>query len=982
MWLSVDSLFLSECVHIGQSSFLSHEILVILVTNSSVEHETTSAPVNPADLGAQTVVNPEGRPSQEQSASNAPSSSPEIPAQASTSLWQSLFPSDDSHHQVQQAQQQISLGHFEIEKRIGQGGMGAVFKALDTELKRIVALKVLSPQQTYDASSVKRFRNEARAAAQLDHDRIARVYSIDQDQGLTFIAFEYVEGWNVRELINRSGRLSIADAVNYTLQIAGALQYTAASGVFHRDIKPSNIIIMPDGRAKLVDWGLARQESPGAEGQPDLTVSGTTLGTFDYISPEQAKDPRQVDARSDLYSLGCTLYHMVTGEAPYATGTVLQKLLDHQSEAVPNPREIRPEIPQPVAQVIMKLMASKPEKRYQSPAELIRDLLPIASELGLQPTQIDRLIWNRSDAQSSSTALAWNRSTWAKIAGLILCSVFLVEVVMQVLIRQFFPTPTIDLETIALQSPAQNSAVVSRNDSATATNSPPAIIETSINENINAPEIQPDNVLEAVPPMTFDLQGTPPITPVPLQDAMQATNRTASPGVGVNLSNEILETWTGPSISGAGVDPATLRSSETTTSPGTLGTQARPFLVHFADGSTIKRYETLSAALAEAATGSIIELQYNGSWDTPLRWEGAIRLIDQQLTIRGAPGYSPTLHFMPEKFGNDYESQFLYVRGGSLDLVNLNLIMQIPAGLMAPEAALINAVNCEALRLKDVTMTMIGTSLPTASAIRWSLSEADRMSYLEQEQATPQIELEQVVVRGSGDLFVSDSPVPANLELDNCLIAITGTTIVQIAQEENTIPTDLLKVSMQHVTSINGNGLLNQIVTEVSPGLPMPVQVTARNNIFSSLNPASSLLIANADSSVTPNEFLQNFLWLGERNFFDRYEDFVDYQTLLATSATFTPWTYEDWLMANRSGSYERFSQSRIVLDDLSGLPFHRQPISIYQLDLLDEFDNPARASASDDRNAGADLQMLPQLPGTDELKLTQPTTQPTSSLN
>src|SRR5690606_6910543 len=156
--------------------------------------------------------------------------------------------------------------------------------------------------QSRDRAAVLRFQNEARAAARLDHENIARVFYIGEDRGLHFIAFEYVTGQNVRDAIIRAHRLRVADAVNYALQIASALRHTSAAGVVHRDIKPSNIIIAPNGRAKLVDLGLARKIA--SESMGDLTVAGTTLGTFDYISPEQAKDPRSVDVRSDIYSLG------------------------------------------------------------------------------------------------------------------------------------------------------------------------------------------------------------------------------------------------------------------------------------------------------------------------------------------------------------------------------------------------------------------------------------------------------------------------------------------------------------------------------------------------------------------------------------------------------------------------------------------------------------------------------------------------------
>src|SRR5919202_6832599 len=233
--------------------------------------------------------------------------------------------------------------------------MGAVFRALDTRLERHVALKLLPPEQSGDPEVVQRFYQEGRAAAQLDHENIARVYTIGHDANHHYIAFEYIEGTTIRQRVERNGPLPLGEAINYTLQIAGALVHAAERGVVHRDIKPSNIIVTPQGRAKLVDMGLARRFERG--GDDGLTQSGMTLGTFDYISPEQARDPRDVDARSDLYSLGCTLFHMVTGRPPFPEGTVLQKLLQHQEEPPPNVRSLNPLVPPELARIITKLLA-------------------------------------------------------------------------------------------------------------------------------------------------------------------------------------------------------------------------------------------------------------------------------------------------------------------------------------------------------------------------------------------------------------------------------------------------------------------------------------------------------------------------------------------------------------------------------------------------------------------------------------------------
>jgi serine/threonine protein kinase len=200
-----------------------------------------------------------------------------------------------------------TLSHFQLVELTGSGGMGAVFRARDTRLERIVAVKVL-PRVGLDADLLRRFRNEAQSAARLDHPNIARVYDVGEADGWYFIVFEFIDGTNIRDLIRNTGPLSVDDAVYYTRQVAEAIEHASDRGVVHRDIKPSNVLVTPSGQVKLVDMGLARSQQLDAIA--DQTQSGVTLGTFDYISPEQARDPRDADVRSDLYSLGCTLYFM------------------------------------------------------------------------------------------------------------------------------------------------------------------------------------------------------------------------------------------------------------------------------------------------------------------------------------------------------------------------------------------------------------------------------------------------------------------------------------------------------------------------------------------------------------------------------------------------------------------------------------------------------------------------------------------------
>ncbi|QVL32920.1 serine/threonine protein kinase [Telmatocola sphagniphila] len=285
------------------------------------------------------------------------------------------------------------LGPYQLIETVGTGGMAAVVRALDTSLHRTVALKILPPEMAQDSEHLERFRQEARAAAKLDNDNIARVYSIGEDQGLNFIAFEFVEGENLRQRMSRvGGRLSIAEAVPLMMQVAAGLSHAASRGVVHRDIKPSNILITPEGKAKIVDMGLARSmDNLAFDG--GITQSGITLGTFDYISPEQAIDPRRTDIRSDIYSLGCTFYHAITGRPPVPEGTATQKLQFHQNTEPIDPRRLNPLISEELTMILARMMAKDANQRYQHPDQLIQHLylLTQKEQIGISSAKVETL---------------------------------------------------------------------------------------------------------------------------------------------------------------------------------------------------------------------------------------------------------------------------------------------------------------------------------------------------------------------------------------------------------------------------------------------------------------------------------------------------------------------------------------------------------------------------------------------------------------
>jgi serine/threonine protein kinase len=297
------------------------------------------------------------------------------------------------------------LDHFELLDCIGEGGMGRVFRARDTRLDRLVALKALNPEYAVDPDMRRRFEQEAKAAARLDSPFFARVYHVGVDKGVCFIAMELVEGRTLRQEIAIHGALEPGFVLRIGAALAYGLHHASQRGVVHRDVKPSNIVIDEGGAVKLIDMGLARDF---LQASGDVTQTNVTMGTLDYISPEQASDPRHVDVRSDIYSLGCTLYHALTGKPPFPEGTDLQKLLSHQSEKPPNPRDAAPSLPEEFADLVMDMMAKRPIDRPQSPVELIHRMQETAAALNVaMPTSAPALPPTRSDAWWQQQLLWW-----------------------------------------------------------------------------------------------------------------------------------------------------------------------------------------------------------------------------------------------------------------------------------------------------------------------------------------------------------------------------------------------------------------------------------------------------------------------------------------------------------------------------------------------------------------------------------------------
>ncbi len=258
---------------------------------------------------------------------------------------------------------------YEILERVGAGAMGTVFKARQKRLNRIVALKVLRPSLARNTHYVDRLRREARIVAQLNHPNIVAGYDLGEEAGYHFFVMEFVQGRSLRELLVEWGSFPPELVLDFAIQVTSALDHAWQKGVIHRDIKPANILIDDQNRVKLSDMGLAK-------GPSDLTLTrdGATVGTPQYISPEQARDPQSADVRSDLYSLGATMFHMATGLPPFQAETLAQVLTKVLHDPAPSPRQVNPALSEGLDLVIRKLLAKEPGLRYQTPAELLADL--------------------------------------------------------------------------------------------------------------------------------------------------------------------------------------------------------------------------------------------------------------------------------------------------------------------------------------------------------------------------------------------------------------------------------------------------------------------------------------------------------------------------------------------------------------------------------------------------------------------------------
>ncbi len=778
------------------------------------------------------------------------------------------------------------LGHFQLEEFVGGGGMGAVFRANDTQLERTVAVKVLTQRYGGKEETVRRFRIEAQSAARLNHENIATVFFVGEDKGWNFIVFEFIEGENVRDLVAQSGPMEIGLALSCTAQVAIALQHAADRDVVHRDIKPSNVLLTPDGRAKLVDMGLARLRQVESC-DDDLTVSGVTLGTFDYISPEQGRDPRNADVRSDLYSLGCTLYYMLTGRPPFPDRTVLQKLLSHTSDPPPDPRALRPGIPDDVAEITLRLLAKRPQDRYDHPSLLIDDILT-SGERNHYAFGITSLVTSQSPGRTSHSYV--NNMSWLVPALLLLCAVFAADSLLDRSGTDPETLPTFVLPAGGPKEAGEANLSIDPMDwtNALATDADPSPAD-SVQEPTDSGRqtmglSSPDRVVDPSFPATpFALgaqmeggEGDESVAVTSVESVAETLN-TAFP-VASGRDGDVAAAGdrahamagTNPVPVNASVDIIVSQPSEF----GALSSGEGDFLV----------VTSLAEALDMAsANSSLTHIQVRTD---RVRVTGPLTIDCDRLRISAADGFTPVLSFEPVDSGYADTARerlsMIQVHRGSIRFEGIHF--ELDTRSLRRACSLFTIEQAEMLALSDAWIRVIGdraevvsdeTAVIDVAMVPRPFEMLDSLpsSLPAVAREAPALELQcrNIVFCGEATFLRAFQARPLRMRWTNGFIA-TSRSLAEIGG----VPSDprhgeQIQLDVDQVTAVLDKGLCRCIATPELPYL-LTVDLGATRSIL--VTPEDQPLITSIGQAQSVEQLEPHLLFSGERNFYEATEVF------------------------------------------------------------------------------------------------------------
>lgn len=618
----------------------------------------------------------------------------------------------------------IRIGKYEVLSHVATGGMGAVYRARDTESGREVALKVLSPEMAVKPSMVERFRREARHAAKLRHENVVTLYEFGEANKTYYLTMEFVDGIDLHEYSGRKGPLDPQEALDIILQGCRAIDHAYQRGIIHRDIKPSNFLVIEQGDrriVKLTDLGLAREAN---NEEFRVTRAGTTVGTLDYMAPEQARDSGLADIRSDLYSLGSTWYHLLAGHAPFPKGGLGERLNRILNEEPPNIQKINPRVPDAMAAVLRQLMAKQPRRRYQTPADLLRDLEGLArGEALLSPrealeglaqeegevVETPRRKPRRTDEGRRTPRPPSGRSRPDTAAGKSTAESKIAERPTKSPLQVWYVLAAVSAVLLIVSLAVALSLRHKQDENAITQNTPATTSSSPSPSNVNVPPIRPN----PTPKKETEKEPDERIitTPQPKKPTWPALYRPAQALDAAALRAEIEAPWATPAAAGQTVELTVGR------------------LPPDASGKSFRSLAAACQAVPAGATG-IIELRDNGPFfDVP----AAVR--DRSIVLRAAKGYRPLLVWdvqrtlderrrlrerrMPVEDG---PLVFLHAAHGNLSLQSIHLALSWPE---APsEGAAVLRVEDGDLTVTDCTFSVVGRPRDGVTLARFTAAPA------------------------------------------------------------------------------------------------------------------------------------------------------------------------------------------------------------------------------------------------------------------
>jgi serine/threonine-protein kinase len=897
------------------------------------------------------------------------------------------------------------LGQFVLHKFVGGGGMGAVFRALDTTLNREVAVKVLSRFQSDEEETLRRFRNEAQSAARLDHDNIARVYYVGFDRGLHYIVFEFIEGENLRDLVERKGPLPVVEAISYTLQVAEALAHASQRDVIHRDIKPSNVIISPDGKAKLVDMGLARLHQVDQPDQ-DITASGVTLGTFDYISPEQARDPRSADVRSDLYSLGCSLFFMLTGQPPFPHGTVLQKLLQHQGDAPPDARTFRPDLPTELCRLMSRLLAKNPADRFQLPGELIVELVSLGRQLGMTASTSVNVDW--------SLPVPKPVGVWERHLPWVLPLAVLVVVVLT--LDYFWTTPGNtglwpgQPEKVPAAAPAagrqdaegsqgsfdrrlarlERTAPAARNvvdSAASGRTEPPTLAPSTLAGATSPPVGQASPANSAGPPLNQAASQVPANGPGNASGGRTGAGETAAnPSVARGSETAPAANGTAnnpgsapaatnlpgksPELAAAGSGgapmPLPAGAGEPAAENGAAHAPAnRDDLLLVGEGDERGRwFPTVQAACTAAKSGDVVELRFNGPRD-----ERPISLANAKLTIRAGEHFAPVVRFRPtEPDPVKSPRSMLTLSGGQLTVINVQIEMEVPRALPADNWMMFALQQVDSLRLERCVLTIrnagFGQAAYHAGVVFLSIQAPPGSSSImhelqPDEERAVAIQLQSCAARGEGTFLQTEDWQGVRLSWDNGWLA-TSERFLSVGGGSQMRQSGPVEIDLRHVTAVMRGGLALINDNDQAPAVLDPVDFKCADTILFAPHLSAEPLIEQR--SMEPMaDYRSRLNWNGDRMFYQGFEVFWKISDNSTNDPLQLPFAQWQSAWGETHESFARSGSVRWRALPGADVAFDAQIPADYAL-ANDGGEGSPVMNASDGRDAGCQVEQLPAM--------------------